>query len=367
MPPPREASILGRLSQPWRLGHWATILGLVGGAALGALLLHRVGIGSVLHLMKRGMAGIALVILFHGIQIVITAAAWRTVSRCLSPGPSLSTFALLRWLREGINSLLPVAQIGGPLLAIRLLCRYGLSPVAAAAGVIVDTGVEMITQVVFTLLGLGLLAKIEGANALAPAVLIGVVAVSCMAAAAIAAPKLGGARLAERAADRLGWRGRINGLHDAIMAIYQYHRALGLACSYHLLAWLLGGIEVAMAFHFFGRNIGLGPALVIESLGQVARSAGFAVPSALGIQEGSYILVCGLLGISPDLALALSLTKRLREVAFGIPSIGLWLWLEPRSTREQNANQPTPYPQAAPCETGMYSENQAATDNVDKL
>lgn len=35
------------------------------------------------------------------------------------------------------------------------------------------------------------------------------------------------------------------------------------------------------------------------------RSAGFAVPGALGVQEGGFILVGGLFGVGPDLALAL--------------------------------------------------------------
>lgn len=311
-----------------RLGHWGTILGLVGGATLGGLLVHRFGVAPVLDLMKKGMGGIAFVILFHAFQIAGTAAAWRAVSRCLCVGPSLGTFALLRWLREGINSLLPVAQVGGPLLAIRLLCRYGQTSATAAAGTIVDTSVEMVTQIAFTLLGLGILAETRGAGALESGAMIGLIFLSGVTAAILAVQRLGGARLVERAAARLGWHAGVGGLHDAIVAIYSRRRALGSASFYHMFAWLAGTIEVAMAFHFFGRDVGLGSSLVVESLGQAVRSAGFAVPAALGVQEGGYILVCGLLGLSPELALALSLTKRLREIVFGVPSIALWLWLE---------------------------------------
>jgi uncharacterized membrane protein YbhN (UPF0104 family) len=59
-----------------------------------------------------------------------------------------------------------------------------------------------------------------------------------------------------------------------------------------------------------------------------ARSAGFAVPGALGIQEEGFILVCGLFGVSPDAAIALSMVKRLREVLFGIPGLIIWQWSE---------------------------------------
>ncbi|MDA8233153.1 MAG: lysylphosphatidylglycerol synthase domain-containing protein [Magnetospirillum sp.] len=318
-----------------------TILGLIAGVALGALLLRHFGVDPVLRLLKRRMGGIALVILFHGVQIGLTAAAWQAVSRCLSAGPSFGTFILLRWLREGINSLLPVAQIGGPVLAIRLLCRHGQNSGMAMAGAIVDTSVELVTQIVSTLLAVGILAGIKGTDVLAPA-LVGIVVVSGLTAAFIAAQSLGGARMAELAATRLGWRGAGNGLHDGIVAIYRRRRALGSASVFHLLAWLSGSVEVAMTFHFFGRDIGLGPALVIDSLGQAIRTASFAVPAALGVQEGGYILVCGLLGFSPDLALALSLTKRLREVVFGIPSIGLWQWLEARAPDESKDDEANP-------------------------
>jgi uncharacterized membrane protein YbhN (UPF0104 family) len=55
-----------------------------------------------------------------------------------------------------------------------------------------------------------------------------------------------------------------------------------------------------------------------------ARSAGFAVPGAVGIQEGGFVLVCGLFGVPAQAALALSVLKRLREVLVGIPAVVVW-------------------------------------------
>jgi uncharacterized membrane protein YbhN (UPF0104 family) len=55
-----------------------------------------------------------------------------------------------------------------------------------------------------------------------------------------------------------------------------------------------------------------------------ARSAGFVVPGALGVQEGGFILVCGLFGIEADTAIALSMVKRLRELAIGLPGLVSW-------------------------------------------
>jgi uncharacterized membrane protein YbhN (UPF0104 family) len=77
--------------------------------------------------------------------------------------------------------------------------------------------------------------------------------------------------------------------------------------------------------------VGIGAGMVIESLGQALKSVGFAVPGALGVQEGGYIVVCGLFQLSPEIAIALSLTKRLREVALGLPSLAAWHIMERRS------------------------------------
>lgn len=73
-----------------------------------------------------------------------------------------------------------------------------------------------------------------------------------------------------------------------------------------------------------GQHPSIAEAFVIESLVMAARSAGFAVPGALGVQEGGLILVCGLFGVPPDMAIALSMLKRLRELVVGIPGLIAW-------------------------------------------
>jgi uncharacterized membrane protein YbhN (UPF0104 family) len=77
-----------------------------------------------------------------------------------------------------------------------------------------------------------------------------------------------------------------------------------------------------------GVPLGWEAAFVIESLGQAARSAGFAVPGALGVQEAGFILVGGLFAIPPETAIALSMVKRARELAIGLPGLVAWQWAE---------------------------------------
>jgi len=70
-----------------------------------------------------------------------------------------------------------------------------------------------------------------------------------------------------------------------------------------------------------GHPVSVGNALVIESLAQAVRGGAFVIPSAIGAQEAGLILLCGLFGIPPDQALALSLIKRAADVVVGLPGL----------------------------------------------
>jgi glycosyltransferase 2 family protein len=67
---------------------------------------------------------------------------------------------------------------------------------------------------------------------------------------------------------------------------------------------------------------------VIESLLYAARSAAFIVPNAVGVQEGAYVLLGAGLGLTPEMGLALSLLKRGRDLAIGLPPLAAWQLLE---------------------------------------
>src|SRR5258706_9972902 len=88
-----------------------------------------------------------------------------------------------------------------------------------------------------------------------------------------------------------------------------------------LVGWLVGTGEVYLILQLIHHPVGWIDALLLESLGQAIRGAAFAIPGALGVQEGGYLLLAPLAGLPPDTALALSLAKRAREVLLGIPGL----------------------------------------------
>ena len=62
----------------------------------------------------------------------------------------------------------------------------------------------------------------------------------------------------------------------------------------------------------------------------MSRSArrAFAIPNAIGVQEAVYVLLGASFGLTPELALAVSLLKRARDLAIGLPTLGLWQAVE---------------------------------------
>jgi hypothetical protein len=67
------------------------------------------------------------------------------------------TVIWIQWIRESINTLLPVASVGGDVASMRLAHLRGVPGAQAASSVIVDTTVGLVTQVIFVLSGVALL------------------------------------------------------------------------------------------------------------------------------------------------------------------------------------------------------------------
>jgi putative membrane protein len=311
-------------------------LSLALGFALALALAGYFGFAEIASGIQGAGWGVLAVIAFHPVQMIFSALGWQV----LLPGPpssGLIVFTGLRWIREGVNNLLPVAQIGGEVVGARLLRRHGVSLALGGASVTVDLTIEFLTQLIFTLIGLMLLLSRMHDPGIVPWTM-GIVALGgAVVALLIAAQRFGLFHIIERSLVRLAERrpawsslGEFAGLDRAIQALYASPARLGWSSLHHLISWLLGGLEVMLALHFVGVSVDFREALIIESLGQAFRAIGFAIPGSLGIQEGGFIIACGLFGISPQAAIELSLLKRIREVAWGIPALVAWQIIETR-------------------------------------
>src|SRR5204862_3745525 len=145
-----------------------------GGAALFTILLVRQGVMSVGTAVATAGWAIAGMAAFHFVPILLDTIAW-CVLFPKAVRPRWQSLFWMRWIGESISNLIPSAAVGGDIVRARLATITGTPMAAAAASVIVDVTLGVVTQIVFTLLGLVLLVHATGRNGLIGPTLIGAV------------------------------------------------------------------------------------------------------------------------------------------------------------------------------------------------
>ena len=272
------------------------------------------------------------------------ARAWQRLFEPLAR-PRVRLLVRAVWLRESVNGILPVARIGGEIAAYRFLRSHVAGRDAAAATLIVDMALSVLSQATFTLIGLALLVAggHGGIDVVHAAAAIAVMAV--LGVAFVLAQRSGALGLIAARVDRL-LSGRIASLHartvrvdKALQATYRRRRDVASALAWQLGGWVAGAGEIWLALHFLGHPASVQGVLVIEAIVQAASSAAFVVPGALGIQEGVFLLVGAALGLDAITALALAAARRLRDVVVFVPGVAAYQWSELR-----HANVAAPHP-----------------------
>ena len=309
-----------------RLARWLFTAGVL--LFLGVLLSQ--GLPAVLGTLVAAGWGLVVVALFHLLPLALDAGAIRV----LYPGRLLhrafGSALLARWAGESANSLMPAGQLGGPVLMARHLARRGLPLETAAAAITVSTTLQTFAQILFALLGvllLGARASHASEGALRTMVLVACGFLGLQIVGFYLLQRRGMfSRLLKLVGRFAGGRGaglmdQAQAIDRAIQEVYTQPARLAACFALNLAGWLIGAGEVFLILWFLGHPVDWTSALLLESLGQAVRGAAFAVPGALGVQEGGYLLLAPLAGLPADVALALSLAKRARELLLGLPGL----------------------------------------------
>jgi len=324
--------------------------GLAVGIGLFSALILYLGVGDLVAALDHAGAGLLLVAAFHVVPIVGDALGWRSLV-AVRERPPFAFFVRARWIGESVNGLLPVMQIGGNVVKARLLGAAGVAGPRAGATVVVDVTTLMLAQLAFTLLGVGLLAARIGGVRLVGMAALGAALMVSLAAGFVAAQRAGafgrGARVIARLGSGIGVGLALDAdaLDREVHELHRERRRLLASWGWHLASWLAGAGEVWLALQFLGHPVDVSTALLLESLGQAVRAAAFAVPGALGVQEGGFVVLGAALGIGPETCLALSIAKRAREILLGVPGLVAWQTelarsaFEPRPTVAASARE----------------------------
>ena len=286
--------------------------------------------------------------LFHLAPLYFDAVSWRQLFPALKR-PGVLSFLWMRWIRESVSTLLPVASVGGDVVGARLAHQRGVPGAQATASMVVDITVGAATQATFVVAGIVLLAA--GARAHAPAamawaLLIGVALFAAGIGVFILIQHNSMFGVLVEWARRLapknwlsGFAGRADAVDDAVVATYRRRLALSYSSLLRLIGWVTGVGEIWLAMWVLGKPLSLIDSFILESLSAGVRGAAFMVPGALGAQESGMVLFGALLGLPADLALAVSLAKRVRELALGLPGLAAWQWVEGRRLLARQTDQ----------------------------
>ena len=120
---------------------------------------------------------------------------------------------------------------------------------------------------------------------------------------------------------------------EAIAATYANKRKVALCALLHFLGWMVGVGEAWLALGWMGHSLPLANVVALESVVFAIKGIAFMIPWSIGVQEGGYLALGLALGVPPEIALSLSLVKRLPDLALGVPGIALWQWAE-RANRQ---------------------------------
>jgi putative membrane protein len=301
-------------------------------------------IGLVMHegsaiLVPLSRAGRVLLWLvpLRALPILLDCLGWRTLI-ARTKEVRIGTLFWIASVREGINRLLPVANIGGELAGIRLLAESGVDGVAAAASVTTEVLLTIVSQYLFVALGVLCLLRLTHTVQLADDVLIGLGASLPVIVLLAALLRYGSVfeRLERLAVRILGEQklsflaGQSANLDAAIRLLFADRPRLLTALAWQVTAMVTGSLETWLALRWLGHPVPFGAAVALESLTLAVRNFVFLVPAGLGVQEVSLVAFGALLGVNGELALALSLVKRMREILYGAPALLSWYWVEGR-------------------------------------
>lgn len=218
------------------------------------------------------------------------------------------------------NLITPLVPIGGEPLKAYLLKVGGMPFTEGLASAVISRTVATIAHGFFVLgvtsfivVHLGLPKPLL--HAIAAALGIGVVLVGIFLFAqtrGLFASVLG---IVQRLKLRFSsWQEGARDLDRRLARYYRQHRGrLGLSLTFHLLSWLAEGGEVYVLLTLLHQSRSLTVALGVAALSSAVRAASFMIPGSLGIQEGGNVFIFGSFGLSPDVAMAFSILRRIRE------------------------------------------------------
>ena len=310
-----------------------SVLLAVGGVGVVLALLAWLDAGAVWDVMRSiGWLGLLALVAWQGVLFVVLGVAWRAVM----PGVGLPLLVWGRMVRDAATTCLPFSPVGGYVIGARALTLRAVAWPVAAAGTVVDVTAEISAQLLFALFGAAVLVLLRPGSGLGGPMLAGVLLAGALLLAGVWQRRRIGAVLRGLGARLLGeWFSRQGGLErlQAALAGLFVPGRLGVGAAIHLLGWFGTGVGTWISLRLLGAEVELLHVLALEALLDALIAAAFLVPGSAGVQEAGYVGLGALFGVPPELALSVSLLRRGKDLAWGVPILAAWQWMEVRRLR----------------------------------
>ncbi len=306
----------------------ASFLGLIG-LVIATAVIAWSGYDQVLQALRQAGWGIVWTSLFHSVPMIACVLGWQA----LLPGrvkKGKLFFLYVLWIRASINNLMPVARIGGEIVSVRVMMKHGLRKAPAIASTVVEITTSVIAQFVFVLLGVWLFLMRVADQSVTAQLLWGLVITAPVIGALLYVQKIGFFGLFEklfRALFRDKWArfaGNAARLDHAVRTMYRRRGKAFYCFVMQFVSWALCSVEIWLALYFLGHPLSLLECMMIEALIQATGSAAFVVPGALGVQEAGFLLFGSMLGLTPEIAAALAVIRRCRDLLLYVPGLIVW-------------------------------------------
>lgn len=312
----------------------AAIFGLLG-LVLATALIAWSGYEQVLQALSVAGWGIVWTSLYHIIPMIISILGWHA----LLPGNKVVSrrfFLYLLWIRASVNNLMPVARIGGEVVAVRLMMKHGIRKSPAIACTVVETTLSVIAVFLFTIIGVTMFTLRISDQQLEWQLLLALLVSLPLIIALVVVQRIGVFTLLTKLFNFLfrdAWKtfaGNTARLDHAVRTMYKRTDKILICGFWQFVSWVSGTMEIWLALYFMGHTMSLAECFMIESLIQATSSAAFVVPGALGVQEAGFLLFGHLLGLTPEIAAALAIMRRCRDILLYVPGLLFWQFQEGR-------------------------------------
>jgi putative membrane protein len=300
------------------------------------------GFERVAHaILSVGIAGFAAFCAWQLVVMAVMGAGWWVVVPPEQRRP-LPVFVWGRMVRDSAAACLPFSPVGGFVIGARAVTLHGVSWPVSAVSTVVDLTAEFAAEILFALGGLIVVVSRTPDPAISRPAEIGIV-IAAAATLGILKLQRGVASIFVKLGKRLLGQWFAGAEQDGIStveltAMYSDTARLALCTFAHALGWIGKGLGNWIAFRLLGSDLDLMGGFAIEGLLHIMMASAILIPGYAGVQEAGYVALGSVFGVPPEISLGVSLVRRGRDIAIGIPTLLIWQFIEARNLKSAPAS-----------------------------